>query len=82
MLCLVPCVIGCMLVCLCYRHNTTNSLYLLLGNKTYLILLFTLVLIQSEPDLSQASDCRPAGNATGCQCQWVTWNLNVNINVF
>ena len=36
----------------------------------------------SEPDLSQARDCRPAGNATGCQCQWVTWNLNINITVF
>ena len=34
-----------------------------------------------EPDLSQASDCRPAGNAIGCQCQWVTWNCNININV-
>ena len=31
----------------------------------------------SEPDLSQANDCRPAGNNTGCQWQWVTFNWNI-----
>ena len=30
-------------VCLCLRHNTTNSLYLLLGNKTYLILSYLIL---------------------------------------
>ena len=39
--------------------------------------LFTLVLIYtSEPDLSQASDCMLAGNATGCQCHGIEISIN------
>ena len=57
-----------------YFSVVLTSVYCLVSTLSpVLIHSHRLVLIHTS-DLSQASDCRPAGNATGCQCQWVTFN--------